>query len=61
MGCFENLASCLFAGLYFPCKHFSEIPGDIGEVQYHLIAISLLIANSMCGYVEAFCGKLYFC
>lgn len=33
MGCFENLASRLFAGLYFPCKDFSEILGDIGEVQ----------------------------
>lgn len=61
MGCFENLASCLFAVFYFPCKDISGILDDIREVQYHLIAICLLMANSMYGYVEAFCGKLYFC
>lgn len=61
MGCFEKLASCLFAGLYCPCKETSEIHGDIGEVQYHLITINSIIANSVYCFVEALCGKLYFC
>lgn len=59
MGCFKNLARCVFAALCFPCKDISKIPGDIEEMQCNLIAMNLSIANSM--PVEAFCGKMYFC